>query len=128
MQYDQITAQGPILVFGPRDPRLTYANLTAELRGHLLLDEGCARTATSPPGGLIFPQGTRWDSQTNSVILPDGRALTHRGQIHAGGGGARFDDVKPKMSASALAVMERCRSLGVTGAFGMNMAPVSSGP
>lgn len=126
--YGQITAKGPLLVFGPRDPRLTHVDLAAELRAHLLLDEGCARTATTPPRGLIFPEGTRWDDQTNSVILPDGRVLTRRGEFRSGGGGGSFDDFKPRMDASALATMERCRSLGATGVFGMNMLPVPSGP
>lgn len=71
---------GPLTVATPSGD---VAYPSAEVPGELTLDKGCVALDGRP---VLWPSGTAWDEDEQTVRLPDGGAVTI-GQRIVGGGG-----------------------------------------
>ena len=73
---------------------------------------GTACTSRRHPVGerypIVWPAGTRWDADTQTIVTPDGESLSAGDEVYGGGGYLYVDDVDRLAGADAAALARRC--------------------
>jgi len=85
--------------------------MAAEVRGVLELEGDCLYVALDEVGErypIVWPAGTRWDADTQTIVTPDGESLSAGDEVYGGGGYLYVDDVDRLAGADAAALARRC--------------------
>jgi hypothetical protein len=84
----------------------------AEVRGRLELDaDDCLYVALDDAGErypVVWPAGTTWDAESESVISPSGARMPVGSEVYGGGGYHYVDDVGRSLGADAEERAARC--------------------
>lgn len=81
------------------------------MRGRLELDDDCLYVALDEVGErypVVWPAGTTWDPDSESVMAPSGRRMPVGSEVYGGGGYRYVEDVGRTLGADAEARAERC--------------------
>jgi hypothetical protein len=83
----------------------------AEVRGRLELDGECLYVALDEVGErypIVWPAGTTWNAETQSVISPMGTRMEIGSNVYGGGGYRYLADVALMLGADAEARAKNC--------------------
>lgn len=100
---------GPVMRYP--EPASSDEGAAAEVRGRLELDDGCLYVALDEIDErfpVVWPAGTSWDAEGESVISPSGRRMPVGGEVYGGGGYRYVDDVGRTLGSEAEALARRC--------------------
>ena len=84
---------------------------SAEVRGRIELDDGCLYVALDEIDErfpVVWPAGTSWDAESESVVSPSGRRMPVGSDVYGGGGYRYVDDVGRTLGGDAEALAGRC--------------------
>jgi hypothetical protein len=100
---------GPIM----RHPRSSGSSdqNDAGIGGVLELDADCLYVALDEVGErypIVWPEGTRWDADTQTIVTPDGETLSAGDEVYGSGGYLDVDDIDRLAGADAAALARRC--------------------
>ena len=82
----------------------------AQIRGTLELEGDCLYVARDSTRRfpIVWPAGTAWDAESESVIGPSMTPMPVGSEVHGGGGYHKVDDVGRVLGAEAEALAARC--------------------
>ena len=83
----------------------------AEVRGRLELEGDCLYVALDEVGErypVVWPAGSSWDADSESVISPSGATMPVGSEVYGGGGYHYVDDVGRTLGAEAEERAARC--------------------
>jgi len=87
---DESANQGRLIVQGKDGDQMA-----ALIEGIVTIDDGCALIESGEQNlGLVWPVGTTWKSESESVRLVSGVEISSGVEIRAGGGGASADHLQ----------------------------------
>lgn len=68
--------------------------MEALIEGTVTIEDGCTRLGDGERAlGLVWPFGTKWSAETNSVLTPGGVEIVDGAFIRSSGGGQSSDDL-----------------------------------
>ena len=85
--------------------------MSAEVRGGLELDGECLYVALDEVGErypIVWPAGTRWDVDNQSVVTPLGESIVVGDEIYGGGGYLNVEDVERIAGLQVSELAARC--------------------